>query len=73
MGVTGLVSRAVIQDAHVREDLGRLAAVFDECAPAFYRYTVVRVGDPHLAEDLVQGSSTSHAHPLPWQAALSEA
>lgn len=54
MGATGLVSRAVVQLSQARDDVARLEAVFTACAPTFYRYAAVRIGDAHLAEDLVQ-------------------
>ena len=54
MSLTGVVRMTAIDNPARSEDATGMHAAFDRCSRAIYRYIVVRVGDPHLADDLMQ-------------------
>jgi RNA polymerase sigma-70 factor (ECF subfamily) len=55
MSVTGLASDVVIDSGLAVADAAvGLDVAFDRCSRSIYRYIVVRVGDAHLADDLMQ-------------------
>jgi RNA polymerase sigma-70 factor (ECF subfamily) len=54
MSVTALTSDVVIDDGVATDDAAAMEAAFDRCSRSIYRYIVVRVGDAHLADDLMQ-------------------
>jgi RNA polymerase sigma factor (sigma-70 family) len=54
MSATGSTSDMVIDIDLPADDATAMDAAFDRCSRALYRYVVVRVGDAHLADDLMQ-------------------
>jgi RNA polymerase sigma-70 factor (ECF subfamily) len=54
MSVTGLASDVVVDSGVARDDAASIHAAFDRCSRSIYRYIAVRVGDAHLADDLMQ-------------------
>ena len=54
MSVSVLASDVVIDDGVATDDVAAMEAAFDRCKRSIYRYIVVRVGDAHLADDLMQ-------------------
>ena len=54
MSMTGVAGIAAIDNAARSEDATAMDAAFDRCSRAIYRYIFVRVGDAHLADDLMQ-------------------
>lgn len=54
MSVTGLTYDVVIDSGASADDATAVDAAFDRCKRSIYRYIVVRVGDVHLADDLMQ-------------------
>ena len=54
MSVTGLASDVVIDSDVAADDATAMDAAFDRCKRSIYRYIAVRVGDAHLADDLMQ-------------------
>lgn len=51
---TAATPQGVAIDAATRSDPRAMERAFDRCSAALYRYVAVRVGDPHLADDLMQ-------------------
>jgi RNA polymerase sigma-70 factor, ECF subfamily len=54
MSLTGVAGMTAIDNAVRSEDATSMDAAFDRCSRAIYRYIVVRVGDAHVADDLMQ-------------------
>ncbi len=54
MSVTGLASEVVVDSGVAADGAAGMDAAFDRCQRSIYRYVVVRVGDAHLADDLMQ-------------------
>ena len=54
MSVTGLTSDVVFDGGVEQDDPTLMDAAFDRCSRSIYRYVAVRVGDAHLADDLLQ-------------------
>jgi len=54
MGAAGLTSDVVIDIGVATDDATAMDAAFDRCSRSLYRFIVVRVGDTHLADDLMQ-------------------
>lgn len=54
MSVTGLASHVAIASSPADDAAAVFDAVFERCSRSIYRYVVVRVGDAHLADDLMQ-------------------
>ncbi len=54
MSVTGLTRGVVIDTGAATDDATGMDTAFDRCSSSIYRYIVVRVGDAHLADDLMQ-------------------
>ena len=54
MSVTSLTCHAVVDSDPVPGDATGMETAFDRCSRSIYRYIAVRVGDAHLADDLMQ-------------------
>jgi RNA polymerase sigma-70 factor (ECF subfamily) len=54
MSATSLVTNFSVGASSTADNLSRLESEFDRCADSLYRYFVVRAGDAHLADDLMQ-------------------
>jgi len=54
MSVSGLTRELAIDIRTARRDAAAMEAAFDRCSRALYRYIAVRVGDAHLADDMMQ-------------------
>jgi RNA polymerase sigma-70 factor (ECF subfamily) len=54
MSVTGLASHVVSDSSPAYDAAADFDAVFERYSRSIYRYVVVRVGDAHLADDLMQ-------------------
>ena len=54
MTVSGLARDSAIDIRPAADDAEPMEAAFDRCSRSLYRYFVVRVGDAHLADDLMQ-------------------
>lgn len=54
MSVTGIAGPATIDNPARSEDAKGMDVAFDRCSRSIYRYIVVRVGDTHVADDLMQ-------------------
>lgn len=52
--MSSFIIHALAPDEAAADMESSVAAAFDRCAAGLYRYLRVRLGDPHLADDLMQ-------------------